>query len=241
MRQAQRPRGSLTRLAIVDAALSLVDEVGVPALSIRAVARRVGVAPMSLYTHFRGKEALLDALYEEVTRRLFADSGQATWQAECDALCHQVRRGVLEHPHWVSLLARPAAAPPRLPLRERLLTLMTSDGMPVDRAFSAISTLGLLSMGAAMVELTLRSSHAESNLRQRFELLERDAESDDFGSAETLSNVALKQLRGFDMDSGFSAATRIFIAGLEAQPRQASLSDHDVTPRDNTKQPTRAG
>lgn len=59
------PRGSGEQLAdeILDAADSLLIERGsADALSIRAVAERVGVTPPSIYLHFTDKEALLDAV-----------------------------------------------------------------------------------------------------------------------------------------------------------------------------------
>ena len=49
------------RLALVDAALALVGSDGVEALSLRAVARRVGVTASAAYTYFRDRAALLAA------------------------------------------------------------------------------------------------------------------------------------------------------------------------------------
>ncbi len=143
----QRPRGSLTRVAVVDAALAVLDRVGGKALTIRSVAELAGAAPMSLYVHFANKQELLDLMAAEVTRRLYADAGHATWEAEFVSLCHQVHGILLEHPHWAALLARPIPATV-LPLRERLLTLMVEGGIPLREAFTAVSNAGLVSLGA---------------------------------------------------------------------------------------------
>lgn len=48
---------------ILRAALDEVQRVGLAGLSIEAVARRAGVATGTVYVYFKGKEALLDALY----------------------------------------------------------------------------------------------------------------------------------------------------------------------------------
>ena len=53
----ERPR--LTRAAVVDRALALVDKSGLDALTIRKLATELGVTPMALYWHFRGKDELL--------------------------------------------------------------------------------------------------------------------------------------------------------------------------------------
>lgn len=50
------------RVALLSAARTLLDEGGVPAVSLREVARRAGVTPAACYRHFADKEALLTAL-----------------------------------------------------------------------------------------------------------------------------------------------------------------------------------
>jgi len=56
----EQPR--LSRDAILDRALTIADAGGVDALSVRRLARELGVTPMALYWHFENKEALLHAL-----------------------------------------------------------------------------------------------------------------------------------------------------------------------------------
>ena len=56
----EQPR--LSRDAILDRALAIADADGVDALSVRRLARELGVTPMALYWHFENKEALLHAL-----------------------------------------------------------------------------------------------------------------------------------------------------------------------------------
>jgi AcrR family transcriptional regulator len=55
---------------IIDAALALMADRGVRGLSMAAIARRVGFAPSAIYRHFRGKDALLDAVLERVRERM---------------------------------------------------------------------------------------------------------------------------------------------------------------------------
>ncbi|WP_341257857.1 TetR/AcrR family transcriptional regulator [Gordonia malaquae] len=76
------PRGSGELLAdeIIDATTELLIEQGsADAVSIRAVAQRVGVTPPSIYLHFKDKDALLDAVcanyYEQFDDYLLAAAG----------------------------------------------------------------------------------------------------------------------------------------------------------------------
>src|SRR5688500_4086034 len=51
---------SLDRAAIVEAALELLDEVGIDGLSTRRLADKLGIRGPSLYWHFKSKRDLLD-------------------------------------------------------------------------------------------------------------------------------------------------------------------------------------
>jgi AcrR family transcriptional regulator len=66
-----------TRTRILRASRKLFDEKGLEELSLRSVARRVGITPMAIYRHFDSKEALVDVLVLD---------GLAQWSARVDAL-----------------------------------------------------------------------------------------------------------------------------------------------------------
>ena len=55
---------------IIATAVSLLDEDGADALSMRNLAQALKVEAMSLYNHIDGKAALLDGLFEMVLARL---------------------------------------------------------------------------------------------------------------------------------------------------------------------------
>jgi TetR/AcrR family transcriptional regulator, tetracycline repressor protein len=59
-------RAGLDTAQVVAAARAILEEDGVPAFSLRAVARRLGVAPNALYSHVAGRDQLLDAVLDDV-------------------------------------------------------------------------------------------------------------------------------------------------------------------------------
>src|SRR5580704_14921492 len=65
-----------TRARILRAACKLFDEKGPEQLSLRSVAKKVGITPMAIYRHFEEKQALIDALVldglDEWSRRVEA-------------------------------------------------------------------------------------------------------------------------------------------------------------------------
>ena len=58
------------RAALVGEGLKLVESAGAEAISLREVARAVGVSATSVYRHFPDKRALMTALAQEGVRRL---------------------------------------------------------------------------------------------------------------------------------------------------------------------------
>ncbi|GAA4640210.1 TetR/AcrR family transcriptional regulator [Actinoallomurus vinaceus] len=77
--RGRNPRGQGERLRdeIVSATLRLLDELGDDeALSLRAVAREVGIAATSVYIHFDDRDALVYAALERCHRDLMRDLDQ---------------------------------------------------------------------------------------------------------------------------------------------------------------------
>ncbi|HLN15372.1 MAG TPA: TetR/AcrR family transcriptional regulator [Acidimicrobiales bacterium] len=85
--RARNPRGEGARLAddIVTAALALIEREGsVEALTLRAVAREVGIAAPSIYAHFDGREAILLAVVRLIFDELASVLGAAVAAAPDD-------------------------------------------------------------------------------------------------------------------------------------------------------------
>jgi AcrR family transcriptional regulator len=79
-RRTRNPRGQGARLRdeILDAARSLIEESGEQAVSLRSVARSVGIAAPSIYAHFPDREAIVSALVDEAFDELSAVVTAAT-------------------------------------------------------------------------------------------------------------------------------------------------------------------
>ncbi len=87
LRRRRAPRGSGEQLReeILDATTDLLLETGhVKAVSIRAVAQRVGVTPPSIYLHFADKDALLDAVCARYFEKLDEEMQQVAGQSGRD-------------------------------------------------------------------------------------------------------------------------------------------------------------
>lgn len=109
-RRAPRGRGADLREEVLRAAMDLLTETGdESAVSVRAVAQRVGVSVPSIYLHFADKQALLDAVCGEVFEALHVrlQEAGAAGDDPFDALRRQGNAYVafaLEHPEHYRLV-----------------------------------------------------------------------------------------------------------------------------------------
>jgi TetR/AcrR family transcriptional regulator, tetracycline repressor protein len=132
-------RRTLTEDDILDAALTLLDEGGAKAATVRGIAARVGVAPNAVYTYFPDKAAvvaaLVDRLLGEVDHDVFADRSQP-WRLRVESLALELRQRLTAHPGAVPLMtSSPMTGPRALTLNERLLHLLDDAGLdPADAA-----------------------------------------------------------------------------------------------------------
>jgi AcrR family transcriptional regulator len=99
------PRQPLSRDAILDVALDLVDEAGLEGLSMRAIGNRLGVQAMSLYNHVANKAALLDGLHERLILSVELSLDGLDWVEAFRASARAYRRVAIAHPQAFVLLA----------------------------------------------------------------------------------------------------------------------------------------
>lgn len=156
-RPARGPRPGLNLHQIVTAAITVADNEGLAALSMRRVAAELGVGTMSLYRHVPGKGELLDLMLEAVSQPL-ADCAQATgWREVLEATARASWRLYLSHP-WLLQVnwARPLLGPNALaglnqvvsglrgiPLtdQEKMIVVSTVDGLVAGIARSHVNAL----------------------------------------------------------------------------------------------------
>ncbi len=82
---------------IVEAALGLLDEVGLEGLSMRKLAERLGVQAATLYWYVEDKQELLSLLAEAICGEIPAPDPAAPWRARLEALMGAYRRVLLRH------------------------------------------------------------------------------------------------------------------------------------------------
>ena len=140
--RSQHRRTPLTRERVVAAGIALADRDGIGSISMRKLAQEVGIEAMSLYTHVRNKEDLLDGMVDAVIGEIPTATGGG-WKASLRALALAARGVMLTHP-WapVALTSRTTPGPAALRYINTVLGTLRQGGFTVAQAHHALHVLG---------------------------------------------------------------------------------------------------
>ena len=146
-------RAPLSRPAVLSAALRIVDQHGVDALSMRRLGKELGVEAMSLYNHVPNKAALLDGLIERVINEVEQPPADASWEDQVREMARSYRRLAHAHPHVVPLIAmRPFNTITALKPVERAFDIFCAAGFDDAAALHAFRTLAGFATGYTLAE-----------------------------------------------------------------------------------------
>ena len=148
-----RPR-TLTGPQVAAAALAVADREGLPAVTMRSVARELGVGTMSVYRYVEGRDALEDLIVDLVLADVDTEvDPSAGWRPAVEALAERARAAVARHPAVVPLLLtrRQSAAGTRR-WGEAALAQLTRAGFDGRRRVLAFRALLAYVLGAVQVE-----------------------------------------------------------------------------------------
>jgi AcrR family transcriptional regulator len=148
-RRTRRPRGSLSREVILEAA-ERVAEQGFEYLSMRAVAARLGAVPMALYNHFATREALVAALLDRVLSRFAAPPATGDWLADLRAFAGAHRQLLSDHAWAVApIFTNPSPGLSSVRIGELAMAILTRGGLTQREAVAAFSGLIAINYGWA--------------------------------------------------------------------------------------------
>jgi TetR/AcrR family tetracycline transcriptional repressor len=215
-----RPRAgqeALSRDRILDAALRLVDEEGMGALSMRRLGAELGVNPMSIYHHVPGKDAVISGLVELVFSGMqvhYPDGSH--WQARVRAWAEAYRDLVRSHPNLVLEIVSSAAAVTEavLLVNEPLYRALDEASLPPAKVVQAADSVVDFVHGFALAE----GAQPPERPFDRRELLERlEAEAaDELPATSRVFRALTREESRYDFDRGFEAGLGILLKGIEA-------------------------
>jgi AcrR family transcriptional regulator len=75
--RAKKTETAIRKEQIIHAALDLIGKKGIQSLSIAGIAKQVGIVPSAIYSHFNGKEDILDEVLRLIKNRFLENVSQA--------------------------------------------------------------------------------------------------------------------------------------------------------------------
>jgi TetR/AcrR family transcriptional regulator, tetracycline repressor protein len=200
-RASRRRRDPITREAIVDTALRLLDREGLDGLSMRGIAEELDTGAASLYWHVGSKDGLLDLLFDRVIgEQHVPDPEPERWQEQLREVARAQRATILRHRDIVRIsLGRIPMGPHALRYSERVLAILRAGGVP-----DQLAMLGQQLLLASVNGFTLDESAA---------IASQDAESSEEAQAQTEDAASM---------------VRDYVASLPAQrfPNLIALADY---------------
>jgi TetR/AcrR family transcriptional regulator, tetracycline repressor protein len=147
----------LTRERVLEAALRIMDSEGIEAVSMRRVAREVGVEAMSLYHYVADKEDLLGGICSLVMREFhIPDSDERPWEERARSGAREWRRVLKSHPNVIALFAersKPVMDIEALRPTEYALSLIRESGVGDEEAVRVFNVMGGYIMGFVLMEV----------------------------------------------------------------------------------------
>jgi len=216
-RRGAGQRAGLARGPVLEAARHVADEEGVDRLTMRRLAAELGVMPNALYTYFPHKEALLDALLDDLLAGVEAgDPAKGDWRDGLIRLMDSTRRLLLAHPQLASaFIARPGLGPNAVRLGEISLELLGQGGLDGERAVEALRVLLVYSLGFAAFQAP-RVQGDPGGRSVRAETAFAGLAEEEFPRMSRLAG----ELAGPTTDRQFHTGLRWLLDGIAAQARQ---------------------
>ncbi|WP_406294838.1 TetR/AcrR family transcriptional regulator [Embleya sp. NBC_00888] len=220
--RAKPVRPPLSRASIVRAALAVLDEGGLEAVSMRRVADELDTGPASLYVHVSSKEELLELVLDHVLGDVVIPVPDPDrWQAQLKEVALGFRAVLAAHNDLGrAVLAAIPSGPNALRISEGLLAVMRSGGVPEQASAWVLDVLQLY-ISADVYEGALHLSRSEAGedpmamaqayLGEVIEALPRDR-------FPTLTALKPHMISGGRMDR-VEFGLDIFIRGLADIPR----------------------
>lgn len=158
--EEERPRRPepLTRERIAAAAVEELDRHGADTLTMRRLARGLGVTATALYWHIATKEDVLDLALDRIFSQVPLPTATDDLQGDVRALMMGWRAAMLTHPWSPVLIGRPMLGPHVLRRTEFLQMTLARAGLTGVELAAATHMLANFVVGAAMTETTWRRS-----------------------------------------------------------------------------------
>ncbi len=203
----------LNRDRILAAAVEIADENGVGAITMRAVASKLGVEAMSLYNHVANKDDILDGMADLVAGQFDLPDDVDDWREAMHRRAVSAREVFDRHP-WAPLLfdSRETSGPTRLRYFDWVLGTLMTAGFSVDGAARAFSLLDSYIYGFGIEQFNM-SPDGDVSQEEMAEAILASIPAEEYPYLHRMATHAMHV--GYDAEADFAFGLEIILDGLE--------------------------
>jgi AcrR family transcriptional regulator len=174
-KDSPQKRVPLSRERVLESAVGIADTAGIGSLTIRSLAQRLGVKPMSIYYYLPNKSAILDGIVDLVFSEIELPAADGDWRSELVRRANSARRALSRH-HWaIGLMeSRRSPGPATLRHHDAVIGTLRRAGFSVEKTAHAYALLDSYVYGFALQEAAMpfqganTTADATEPIMQRF-------------------------------------------------------------------------
>jgi TetR/AcrR family tetracycline transcriptional repressor len=139
---------ALSRDEVLAGALTLLDKVGLDALTMRRLAQALGVQAGAIYWHFKNKQELVDAMADELIAGIASSPLTGSWEEQLGEIGRRMAAGLMRRRDGARLASQALKPGPNtLANVETMLRVIAASGQPQERVLWTASVLGYYILG----------------------------------------------------------------------------------------------
>ena len=200
-------RARFTTDEIAAAALTIVDEAGVSALSMRALATALGTGPMTMYNYVPDKAGLEELVVAAVVAEVAMPEPTDDWLEDVYAVAEAMWRGIRAHPAAIPLvLTRRTSSATGFAAAEAIIAALGRGRLNDSDRLAAFHAVLAFVVGAAQAELAgpLTRGRDPGDAAARI----GSVAGATYPNVEALSHVAMRTSVEDDFERGHAHAAR---------------------------------
>ncbi len=211
---SRRSRTPLSRERAIEAAVALADREGIGAVTMRRLARELGVEAMSLYHHVANKDEILDGMVDLVFAGIPLPEDEPDWKIAMRERAESVRSALLQH-RWAIGLTESRAHPGPATLRHHdwVIGCCRRAGFSVRMTAHAYSLLDSYIFGFVLQEVNLPFSD-DQDLEPIVDEMMAPFAMDEYPHLRELTVDAVLQ-QGYSYESEFGFGLGLVLDALE--------------------------
>ena len=149
------PRRPLSRERVLRTAVRLADKGGIESLSMRRLAKELGVEAMSLYNHVANKDEILSGMIDLVASEIELPSDEADWKAAVRRSAISSRDVLVRHRWAASIwMSSQSGGPAHLRRADWVLRTLREAGLSKELTYHAYHVLEAYVLGYTLQQLS---------------------------------------------------------------------------------------